>query len=375
MTRQLRKELEWIPLRRCRRTGRIAIRRPWPWPRISSATWRGQDLPPGPLSIFYRLRKLARHRAAVFGTSVVTAAIVIGIAVSVVMKTTTITPVLASMLGVPTRSYTDAITLDLPNLPRDIPDLGRVTWCLPVTSATTGAIVTGVSYQIIVDNRGDASNFWCSDYEIGVSSDARGSTGHCYCLWAHLGGKTDGNLDNDEPDDSDIDLSGSTTVFNGQNPNQEWQFTAADTVHDHDGPVPLPGEGRVTRGRLTINYAIAVELRTWNRPSWSFSPSSMVEGKPDQHFEASCCIASFGVYSTPPFTVAFYASSDIAITPGDYLIGRQRISGLPGNSGPIPCVWSGASPLTSRRAGTTWAASSTWITKWPKPTKPTTPRT
>ena len=204
--------------------------------------------------------------------------------------------------------------------------------------------MTRVSYQCTVDNRGDASNFWCSDYEIGISSDARGGTTHCYCFWGHDGEKTDNDDDDDAPDDSDIELSRSTTEFNGQNPNQQWYFTAADTVHEHKGPIPLAGEGRVTRGRLTISYAVGVDLVTWKRPSWSFSPCSLVEGKQDQPFQVSCCIANYGINSTGPFTVGFYASSDIAITPGDYLIGRQRVSGLPGNSGRIPCVWSGSFP-------------------------------
>jgi serine/threonine protein kinase len=348
LTRQLRKELEWIPLKAMRKERAQRYPSALALAEDIRNYLAGARLAAGPASIMYRLRKFGKRRwVAVLGASAVAAAALIGITVGLALNARTVTPLRAPVLGVATHSRAGTIILDLPNLPQDIPDAapGRLVWCLGVTSAPKGAIVTGVSYQFTIDNRGDASNFWCSDYEMGISSDARGAIGNCYCWWSHQGGKTDGNRDDDEPDDSDLEFSRSTPEFNGQNPNQDWQFTVVDTVHEHDGPVPLPGEGRVTRGRIMIHYAIAVDLAAWEPPSWSFSPASLVEGQPDQHFEVSCCIANFGVNNTGPLVVAFYASSDTAITLADYLIGVLPLGeGFPGNSGSTPCVWSGNFP-------------------------------
>jgi hypothetical protein len=137
-----------------------------------------------------------------------------------------------------------------------IADLGQWAQSWVVNSAPAGARVTGVSYLIVIgfwvsDVWIDPPNFWCSDYEIGISSTTSGGTGNYFPVWDNAGGQKDQNVDDDEENDYDIDLSGTTDVFNGQSVNQTWYFRLKDTV-SHAGT--NKGVGCFTRLKLVIQY-------------------------------------------------------------------------------------------------------------------------
>jgi len=108
-----------------------------------------------------------------------------------------------------------------------------------------------VSYQTLVDDRGTPANFWCSDYEIGLSSTARGGTADYLLVWDNAGGQTDGGADDDLANDSDIDLDDSASAFDGQAVNQRWYLVVKDNV-SHVGF--NKGLGSLKLVILTIQY-------------------------------------------------------------------------------------------------------------------------
>ncbi|MHC4807653.1 MAG: fibronectin type III domain-containing protein, partial [Planctomycetota bacterium] len=100
-------------------------------------------------------------------------------------------------------------------------------------------------YGIYVDGEG-RDYWWCSDYEIGLSSMARGGTANYFLVWDNAGGNygRDGGHDDDSLNDRDILLGGgwsdpwtrTTNVFNGQPVNQTWYVSVKDTVHRSGEP-------------------------------------------------------------------------------------------------------------------------------------------
>jgi hypothetical protein len=136
-----------------------------------------------------------------------------------------------------------------------IPDLGQWAHSWAVSSAPAGARVTGVSYLVSVASSSDVGpNFRCSDYEIGFSSTARGGTAHYFLVWDNAGGAKDQDMDDDAPNDYDIELSRTTDAFNGQAVNQTWYFRLSDTVSG----VELKGTGCFSRLKLVIRYGEAL---------------------------------------------------------------------------------------------------------------------
>jgi len=175
------------------------------------------------------------------------------------MKTNKITCILALVLGMVSSASADEIVVwEWIGHPLDIPDNGEYATSFWVSSAPRGAHVTGVAYEVLVDDRGTPDDFWCSDYEIGLSSTARGGTGNYLLVWDNegslviQGGGTDANADDDPEDDSDIDLSRSTAAFNGQAVNQMWYFSVKDNVGRHWSLET--GLGCLKKVKLTIQY-------------------------------------------------------------------------------------------------------------------------
>jgi hypothetical protein len=108
-----------------------------------------------------------------------------------------------------------------------IPDGGQWARSWTITSAPPEARVTSVSYWITVVDPWDVTGvaFSCSDWEIGLSSTARGGTGDYFLVWDNAG----------DSHCHSIDLSSSTDVFNGQPVNQTWFFRLKDTVTNQKG--------------------------------------------------------------------------------------------------------------------------------------------
>lgn len=135
----------------------------------------------------------------------------------------------------------------------DVPSRGEhVESCL-VSGAPSGAQVTTVLCEVLVDDRGN-DDFWCSDYEIGISTEACGGPPNCVLLWDNAGGQTDGDADHDAENDTDIELSRSTDAFNGQAVNQEWYVSIRDTTSFHPILPPRNGLGCVQRIKLVIHF-------------------------------------------------------------------------------------------------------------------------
>jgi len=175
------------------------------------------------------------------------------------MKTTKITCILALVLGMASSASADEIVVsEWIGRPLDIPDNGEY-----ATSYVVGdhvprwARVTGVTYKVLVDDRGTPGDFWCSDYEIGLSSTVRGGTSNYLLVWDNAGslalyGGTDADADDDSPDDSDIELSRSTEAFNRQPVHQTWYFSVKDNVGRHWSLET--GLGCLKKVTLTIQY-------------------------------------------------------------------------------------------------------------------------
>lgn len=146
------------------------------------------------------------------------------------MKATKTPIIFALLLGiVPCASAGEIVVVNSTGS-LDIPDNDRYAASYLIGSAPSAARVTWVPYEVLVDDRGTPSNFWCSDYEIGLSSTTRGGAGNYLLVWDNAGGQTDGNADDDVSNDSDIDLSRSTSAFHGQTVNQRWYLSIEDNV-------------------------------------------------------------------------------------------------------------------------------------------------
>jgi len=98
--------------------------------------------------------------------------------------------------------------------------------------APPGSWVTNLEYRTRIDDEGDG-NFYCGDYELWLfSGDAAWET----CIYANLGGATDGGYDDDVDDDADIYLNWRNThYFDGETPNQWWGIICYDNWSGDDG--------------------------------------------------------------------------------------------------------------------------------------------
>ena len=162
------------------------------------------------------------------------------------MRAVTVTATLGLVLGMVGMAQAGTITvIDESNVTGgtikpvgSVYDLGEWSKSQSVTSAPAGAVVTACRYQIRLNVK---SQGYCSDFEIGLSSTARGGPANYLLVWDNAGGKTDQNLDDDPLDDYEIQLGycndvgencvRTTSAFNGQPVNQTWYFSVKDTFH------------------------------------------------------------------------------------------------------------------------------------------------
>jgi predicted outer membrane repeat protein len=140
-----------------------------------------------------------------------------------------------------------------------IPDRGEYAGSYVVSEAPLGAQITGVWLELVIRNEW-SDDFWCGDYKITLSSDARGGPSNSYLFWGGVNAKTDAYTDDDSADDSDIELSRWTTAFNGQSPQQRWYICIKDTVSFHPASSSQRGYGYATRLKLVIRYELPPRL-------------------------------------------------------------------------------------------------------------------
>ena len=172
------------------------------------------------------------------------------------MKTTMVTVVLVLALSMVGGAPATEILLERTGS-WDIPDEGLLYDYWDVSSAPSGALVTSVEYEFLVDDRDDEDDFWCSDYEIYLSSTWHGGQTEYHCVWDNEGEDTDDWADDDTADDSDIDLERSTDAFDGESPNQRWYILVKDNVTNHV-LFWYDGLGRLRHEKLVIHYQIPV---------------------------------------------------------------------------------------------------------------------
>lgn len=99
------------------------------------------------------------------------------------------------------------------------------------SAAPPGSVTTSLRYRLRVHNDSSPASIYCGDYEIYLSSAARGGATPHWLVYNNLGGRTDGGFDDDAADDSDIYLDlRSTSHFNGEDPNQRWYAYIIDNL-------------------------------------------------------------------------------------------------------------------------------------------------
>jgi len=137
---------------------------------------------------------------------------------------------LAGMPAEPGTDSTGVITLSTGTQNYPIADLDYFWVGQRRDEAPAGATTTGVDYRLRIHNDANPGDFWCSDYEIFLSSEASGGGVPHLLVYDNLGGELDGGYDDDVENDSDIYLNWrSTTHFNGETPNQFWFVYVRDT--------------------------------------------------------------------------------------------------------------------------------------------------
>ncbi|MBI4603078.1 MAG: S8 family serine peptidase, partial [Planctomycetes bacterium] len=133
---------------------------------------------------------------------------------------------------------TGNFTISSGNVNDAIPDLGFAWRWVRVTSggAPAGARTTLLEYRLRIHNDSNPGSIYCGDYEIYLSSAARGGAVPHFLVYDNLGGRTDGGADDDTEDDSDIYLNLRTTShFNAEDPNQQWYVFIRDTESSDTG--------------------------------------------------------------------------------------------------------------------------------------------
>ena len=123
-----------------------------------------------------------------------------------------------------------------------VPDLGQFVQSLQVSAgnaAPEGSKTISMEYRLLINNDpGTPGDIACSDYEIYLSSDARGGAVPHLLVYDNLGGATDGDFDDDAADDADIYLNyRPTDYFNDEDPNQAWHVLVYDTAGGNTGKV------------------------------------------------------------------------------------------------------------------------------------------
>jgi len=142
-----------------------------------------------------------------------------------------------------------------------IPDRSTYFNNFPFTSAAlAGAKITDFEYEFRIADDGDG-DFACDDYIVAIEG---------LIVYFKKGGRTDGGFDDDIEDDADIEINWrSTSHFNGQRPNRQWDIVIMDSP---DFSVPgYETDGVLNYIRLLIHWEVPP-------PSLSIGNESVTEG-------------------------------------------------------------------------------------------------
>lgn len=128
--------------------------------------------------------------------------------------------------------------------------------------APSNAIITNVHYHVLIDDDGEATHFYPSDYGIEIYSLTTTVN-----LWNEAGSfssHTDMGLDDDDEDDSDIYLEGNFDDFNGEDAVQTFSFL----VQDYE---PGSGHGKFCNLTLMISWQAPDPnlITDYTPPAWS----------------------------------------------------------------------------------------------------------
>jgi len=201
----------------------------------------------------------------------------------------------------------------------NIPNGGRICLDVTISDAPAEAYVTSLLFRVDVQPQDDPENFWCRDYEIYLSNDTHGGPVDHLCVWDNEGEKTDEGQDDDPEDDADIFLQQLLPMaFDDEPVNQTWYVCVRDNVLH---PLPHVGLGRLKRAGWKINYHVPEpDLYDAGEAYRSFSPKTVVAGKPGQSFEVGFRMVNGGDgYAAGSFLVKIYVSDNTYISDSDYL--------------------------------------------------------
>jgi subtilisin family serine protease len=203
-----------------------------------------------------------------------------------------------------------------------LPDLNGVWLTWGVGSAPGGATVTSVEYRLWVgEEDAGQTDFYCEDYIISLSSGQHGQD-YNYCkVWDQDGLQTDNDEDDDVENDYDVYLNWRTTsLFNGEDANQEWYAYVGDFIGGGDG---------------NINY---IEIRVyWEAddpdltcPSISYQAVEVTEG---DAFWIRPRVQNDGEVTAGASSVRLYLSTDNDFdTSDDYALPIQSLPSLIGGA-------------------------------------------
>ncbi len=104
------------------------------------------------------------------------------------------------------------------------------------STAPTGSTTTNLEYRLRIHKDSDPGSIYCGDFEIYLSSSARGGAVAEHLVYNNLGARTDGGFDDDAADDADIYINfRDSSYFNGEDPNQQWYVYIRDTLAQDTG--------------------------------------------------------------------------------------------------------------------------------------------
>jgi hypothetical protein len=219
-----------------------------------------------------------------------------------------------------------------------IPDLGSASAAVVIEDAPLNAQITAVHYHVRIRDSSfiycetPSEQMYCSDILLQLSNQQH-EFGEGYVIWDADPGETDGDLDDDTPDDRDIELVRTCApFFEGDTINQVWYLDAWDELLDN--------QAEIDAFELWICYGLPADLRDDGEQWRSFAPEAVC---PEDHLEVQCDIRNAGERPSGAFTVDFYASDDPEIDTGDYLLGTQPMESIDAD-GYATCHWSGQVP-------------------------------
>jgi len=125
------------------------------------------------------------------------------------------------------------------------------------TQAPAGAVVTNLEYRLRITHHGDPSTFYCGDYEIHLFT---GSAARELMVYDNLGGRTDGDFDDDTEDDADIYLNWRPTSFFNGDDARDWFGVSIDDVYASDS-------GLLNYIEFYVHWSIPLPNLTCHAPS------------------------------------------------------------------------------------------------------------